>query len=206
MQNDDVAALRLALKSAESELAKATAALGPRHLGGEMEAYERAYQTLLDAEREFAAAEARPYAVPEPCALKWDVGAPMPTLLQSDSRTILLFYLGDEAEAVGVLDFGHCHATCFGNPGDEAFEGDPVHGAGFEPYRAMRIVNSPWIASLQAMDSIHPHHDPSSYTMAKHLIFPFHDTTFECVAHAFKSSTEAGPLAEAVHRAVERLF
>ena len=75
----------------------------------------------------------RPYAIPEECRLKWDVGPPLPTLLQSDSRTLLLFYLASDVESVGVVDFGYCFATTLGGPNDETFEGHPLYGSGFMP-------------------------------------------------------------------------
>jgi hypothetical protein len=194
------------LEAAKAELTRAVAALAPRHVGGEMQAYESAQERLLAAERRLAEAEGRSYAIPEECPLEWDVGAPLPTLLQSDSRTLLLFYLASEVETVGVVDFGHCFATTLGGPNDETFAGHPLYGSGFMPYKAMQVINSPWIAALERTNSVHPRHDPARYSAARHLIFPFHDTTFECVARSFQTSSEPGSLATVARKTLERLF
>jgi hypothetical protein len=201
-----VETLRRELETADAELSRAVAALAPRHVGGEWKSYEAAQERLFAVERRLAEAEDRPYAVPEECPLSWDVGAPLPTLLQLDTRTLLLFYLASDSEAVGIVDFGHCFATMFGGPNDEAFSGHPLHGSGFTPYKAMRVVNSSWITSLERMNSVHPNHDPSKYSKARHLIFPFHDSTFECVTDSFQTSSEIGSLATVARKALERLF
>lgn len=206
MTESHIADLKTALAAATVQLDEAVRRLAPKHVGGEMEAYEAAYERLLIAERELAEAEHRAYALPEDCDLAWDVGAPLPTLLQSDNQTFLFFLLADESEQVGQIEFERCSSTSFGSSGDETFAGHPLYGSGFEPYRAMRVINSPWIEQLQKIDSVHPRHNPDAYGTAKHFIFPFHDTTFECVARAFKTSRVVGPLSEAVRRTVERLF
>lgn len=206
MDNGLIEKLRRELETAKAELESTVAALAPSHLGGEWEAYVAAKERLLAAERRLAEAEGRPYAVPEDFALKWDSGAPMPTLLQLDSRTLLLFYLASDEQAVGIVDFGHCSATTFGSPGDETFAGHLLYGSGFTPYEAMRVVNSPWISSLQRTDSVHPRHDASRHSKERHLVFPFHDTTFECVTRSFQTSYEHGSLATVARKTLERLF
>lgn len=206
MGEGDIAKLRGELEAANADLSQAVRALAPKHVGGEMEAYEAAYQHVLGLERRLAAAELRSYAVPEIGVPQWDIGAPYPTLLQSDSRAILLYYLGDDPDFVGIVDFTHCSATTFGSPNDETFEGHPLHGSGFEPYRLMRVVNSKWVASLQQINSVHPRHDPQRRPVARHLIFPFHDSTFECVTGSFETSTEPGPIAAAAARTQARLY
>jgi hypothetical protein len=88
-------------------------------------------------------------------------------------------------KTVGIVDFGHCLAITLGGPNDETFAGHPLHGSGFMPYKPMRVVNSPWVTSLEKVNSVHPRHDPSRFSKARHLIFPFHDSTFECIAYSF---------------------
>lgn len=171
-----------------------------------MEAYEAAFQNLMQAERNIARAEQRPYAILCDCPLSWDIGAPLPTLLQSDQRTFLLFLLSDDDEQVGKIEFELCLSTSFGVPGDETFEGHPLHGSGFEPYKTMQVINSPWIKQLRETDSLHSRHDPTSFGSAKHFIFPFHDTTFECIARSFNAFKVGGRLADAVRTAVDSLY
>src|SRR5262245_2116546 len=161
---------------------------------------------MISAERKLAEAEHRPYAVHQDCSLSWDVGAPLPTLLQADHQTFLFFTLADDNENVGQIEFEWCSSTCFGNPNDETFQGHPLMGSGFEPYQAMLVANSTWITQLRKIDSVHHSHDPAVYDLAKHFIFQFHDTTFECVARSFKASRTPGSLPDAVRRAVAQLY
>lgn len=206
MTETTIQELKASLAVANDELERAVRALAPKHVGGEMEAYEAAYEQLLNAERRLAAAEDRPYAVLCDFPISWDVGAPLPTLLQSDQSADLFFLLPDDDERVGHIHFERLSSSLFGAPNDETFEGHPLHGSGFQPYRAMRVVNSPWIAQLERMNSVHRYHDPAAYAALEHFIFPFHDTTFECVASAFSASTVDRRLAEAVKDAVDRLY
>lgn len=206
MNEQTIQELKASLATANDELERAARALAPKHVGGEMEAYDAAYEQLLNAERRLAAAEGRPYAALCDCPISWDVGAPLPTLLQSDQSADLFFLLPDDDERVGHVRFERLLSSLFGAPNDETFEGHPLHGSGFEPYRAMRVVNSPWIAQLERMNSVHHFHDPVAYAAMKHFIFPFHDTTFECVARSFSTSTVDRHLAEAVKDAVDRLY
>ena len=206
MTKPTIEELKTSLALANDELERATRALAPRHVGGEMEAYEAAYERLLEAERRLAAAEGRPYAVLCDCPVSWDIGAPLPTLLQSDQTSTLFFLMPDDDERVGRVRFQRLSSSVFGAPNDETFAGHPLHGSGFEPYRAMRVVDSPWIAQLERMNSVHPYHDPRAYVAAKHFIFPFHDTTFECVAQSYTASTVDRRLADAVKDAVDQLY
>lgn len=198
--------LKASLALANDELERAVRALAPKHVWGETEAYEAAYERLLDAERRLAAAEGRPYAVLCDCPASWDVGAPLPTLLQSDKICTLFFLLPDDDKRVGRIRFQRLSSSLFGAPNDETFQGHPLHGSGFQPYRAMQVVNSPWVAQLERMNSVHPYHDPSAYGAARHFIFPFHDATFECVAQSFTASTVDRRLADAVKDAVDQLY
>lgn len=206
MGTENIEALKAALAKANVELEAATRALAPKHVGGEIEAYEAALLATLKAERKLAAAEGRAYAVLEACPLSWDVGAPLPTLVQSDYRAVLFFLLADDDDAVGLVEFEGCLATSFGSPSDETFSGHPLYGSGFEPYRLMSVINSPWIAQLRRIDSVHSSHDPKSYERYRHLIFPFHDSTFECVARSFTASRLPGPLSDAVRDALGRML
>lgn len=206
MIDSNIAERKAALTVATARLEEAVRRLAPKHVGGEMEAYEVAFQELMDAERQLAKAEQRPYAIPVDCPLLWDTGTPLPTLLQSDNDTLLFFLLSDDDQNVGQIEFERCRSTSFGSPGDETFKGHPLYGSGFEPYRPMEVLNSPWITQLQKIDSVHPRHDPAVFGSAKHFLLPFHDTTFECVARSFQASRTPGPLSEAVRRAVTQLY
>ena len=139
------------------------------------------------AERDRAAAEGRPYAEIIECGLVWDIGAPLPTILQWEHEAHLFFYLRSE-EGVGRITFEHCRATSFGPPGEE---GHALEGSGWEAYRPMQVVNSRWRARMVGPDSDHVH-----------FVFPFHDTTFECLAVSFRPSRLSGSLVEAVQATI----
>ena len=205
MTESHAANLKKALATARTQLEQAIFHLAPTHVGGEQEAYDTAYEKMVAIERELANVEHRAYAIRQDCATPWDTGAPLPTLLQSEHHTLLFFLLAD-SDLVGRIEFEGCLATCFGNPGDETLTRHPLYGSGFEPYRAMRVMNSPWVERLREMDSVHPQHDPSTYAALRHFIFSFHDVTFECVARSFRSSRLDGPFSDAVKTGVDQLL
>lgn len=166
----------------------------------------REYEAQLETERALAKAEGRPHAVPCECALLWDVGAPLPTLIQSDYVAHLFFDLRDDDDRVGHVRFDHLIATRFGPPNDEALHGHPLFGSGLAFYSAMRVVDSPWIVQLERLNSVHARHDPADYVAQQHFIFAFHDTMFECVARSFSVSAVDRTMAEAVKDAVDLIF
>ncbi len=179
-------------------------ALAPKHKGGEVEEFKAATNAVLDAERALAAAKGEPYAVEIPFPVSWDTGAPLPHLLQSDSRTFLVFFLaridpnwdgtyvhvrhpgGPEIEMLGVVEFKRCICTKMGTPNDEVLHGHPLHGKGLVGYQAQTVENSTWLKELEAINAAHTYYKPDRWRTLKHYILPFHDTTFECVAEDFK--------------------
>ncbi|MEL7312443.1 MAG: hypothetical protein AAFN07_13080, partial [Pseudomonadota bacterium] len=74
------------LAEANKRLNKAIAALAPKHKGGEIEEYREAKREVLRLERELASRKREPHAIPSDFPVEWDVGAPLPHLLCSDSR------------------------------------------------------------------------------------------------------------------------
>ena len=67
--------------------------------------------------------------------------------------------------------------------------GHPLDGRGLEPYSAQRVVNSRWLRELEAVNSVHSGYRPDGWRDLTHFAFWFHDSTFECVARAFKVET-----------------
>ena len=95
MTESNAANLKRALAIARTQLEEAALRLAPTHVGGEQEAFDTAYEKMVAIERELASVEHRAYAIRQDCATPWDIGAPLPTLLQSDHRTLLFFLLAD---------------------------------------------------------------------------------------------------------------
>jgi hypothetical protein len=52
---------------------------------------------------------------------------------------------------------------------------------------------------------VHPRHQPERFAKRRHLIFTFHDTTFECVCDGFDVTLTYGSIAAAVPGMVELL-
>jgi hypothetical protein len=55
------------------------------------------------------------------------------------------------------------------------------------------------------MNSVHPHHSPNAFWKRRHLVFAFHDTTFECVCDGFEVRSTCGSIESAVPEMVKLL-
>ena len=143
----------------------------------------------LRAERNRAAAAGLPYAVPVECDVRWDFGAPLPTILQWEHEAHVFFVLRGDGD-VGTIVFGGCMASTFGPPGED---GHALEGCGWEAYTPLRVVNSPWPGRLFTQ--------PDGLF---HYVLSFHDRTFECLAYSFHASHMPGTMSEAVEAAMSR--
>jgi hypothetical protein len=182
-----------------------------------------AHETVLQAERDLAAAKGEPYAVPIKFPVEWDTGAPMPYLFCDDNRVFLTFFVRDIdpnwdgtyvtirnpgsglSEKLAVVEFERCICTKMGNPNEEVLHGHPLSGKGLEGYRALSVVNSPWIKELEAINSVHSCYKAEYWRDYKHYILPFHDSTFECVARGFKVEEFLMPLPDLLAEICKRL-
>ncbi len=213
--------LRAALEAANARLERATKVLAPKHKGGELEEYDAAHEAVLVAERALAAARGEPYAVPLEFAVQWDIGAPLPHVLQSDNKTFLIFLLAAtsanwdgsfatvvtprDAGKLAIVEFHRCRSAKMGCPNDEVYEGHPLYGKGFKGYRPLRVVNSAWIDELRTINSVHHRYSPEHWRTANHYILGFHDSTFECVADSFTVETTTSSIREALTAVCRRL-
>jgi hypothetical protein len=150
------------------------------------------------------------------------VGAPLPLILAGEHRTILAYYVENHdpswdgktvrvqshdagEEPVALLVFNQCYAHMFGPPNDEAFAGHPLAGRGLHPYGVFRIEESSWIRRLERMNSVHMHHKPERFWQFQHLVFAFHDSTFECVCRSFDIKMKRGAVLQTVSEMVSLL-
>lgn len=148
-------------------------------------------------------------------------GAPIPLVLSDGSTVVLAYYLRrtpqdwdgswarivgptTEGEPVAIVRFERCYAHYFGMPNDEAFEGHPLASRGLEPYGAFEIQRSSWIRRLERMNSVHHLHSAKEYETLRHLIFAFHDETFECVCKGFDVALATGSIAGLVPEMTKR--
>jgi hypothetical protein len=52
------------------------------------------------------------------------------------------------------------------------------------------------------MNAVHPHHRPEAILSLSHYIFAFHDSTFECIASAYKIEVHESSIRNALGRLV----
>jgi len=198
------------LTSARERLRRAAEALAPKHKGGEWEEYWASHEAVLRLERELAAAKGEEHAVPLAFPVRWDAGAPLPQLLRNDYRCLLAFYVREddpgwdgsrvrvvdpgsgEAESLALVEFAGCVSARLGSPNDEVFEGHPLHGKGLDGYTAQEVVNSRWLAELEAINGVHHYYDPAFWRRRNHPTLWFHDSTFESICHFALASCSAG--------------
>ncbi len=150
------------------------------------------------------------------------VGAPVPFLMSDEHELVLAYYMqetppdwdggtvrvvgpADADEPVAIIKFSLCHAHMFGPPNDEAFDGHPLADRGLKPYGVFEVTNSSWIRRLERMNSVHPSHRPEAFWKLRHVIFTFHDTTFECVCDGFEVAVTRGSIVSVVPEMVRLL-
>ena len=108
-------------------------------------------------------------------------------------------------EPIAIVRFMLCYAHIFGPPNDEAFAGHPLASRGLHPYGAFEVSHSSWIRRLEKMNSVHPYHRPAAFLKRRHLVFAFHDTTFECVCDGFEVRSTNGSIESVVPEMVKLL-
>jgi hypothetical protein len=150
------------------------------------------------------------------------VGAPCPLVIADEHRLLLAYYVQTRepgwdgttvrevnrvtsSEPIALVCFNLGTAHMFGPPNDEAFAGHPLAKRGLRPYRVHRVESSSWIRRLERMNSVHSQHSPEPYWGLRHLIFAFHDSTFECVCREFDVRTRHGSIMDMVPEMVELL-
>jgi hypothetical protein len=80
-----------------------------------------------------------------------------------------------------------------------------LHGKGGGCYEAQRVVNSRWLAELEAINRVHHYYRSEYWRDLHHYIFWFHDSTFECIAKSYRVEVFQEPWNEMFKRMVQRL-
>ena len=150
------------------------------------------------------------------------VGAPLPVVL-ADEDQLMVAYLGEplldqsstgvvhvvnpatQGQTIVLVEFVRYAAYYHGAPNDESLAGHPLAARGLEPYGAFEMRNSAWVRTLERMNRVHSGHSPERYARLRHFILSFHDSTFECLADAFASSTHSGSLSEVLPEMMRQL-
>lgn len=117
-------------------------------------------------------------------------GAPMPLLLADDTGLVLAYRVTPLGEDVVIVEFDGVTAHCFGAPNSDALFGHPLFARGLRADHIYEVRNSSWIRALERLNRVHPSHHPSLCSRCRHFIFPFQDTTFECIAGGIRKVTQ----------------
>ena len=158
-------------------------------------------------------------AVPVDLGIRWDAGAPLPHLFQSEYRTFLTFYLYEQdpdwngaysaSARIAIIEWRGCFGTMLGWPNDEALSGHRLWESGLKEvgyYGAAEVRNSSWIAEIEKGNSVHPQHKPERFAALRHYILLFHDSTFECLAEGYTITKVFMPRSEVLLQLAHRLI
>jgi hypothetical protein len=204
---DSIEKLEQNLALAEARLAAASRNSASLQPGPARQEFATAWHEKLTAERALAAAKGEEYAVPIDFPIAWDVGAPLPFVIQNEYRTLLTFFLRDydphwdgsyatvrepadpTPHSIAVVEFKRCHGSRLGDPNDEVHHGHPLYGRGLDSYTAQEVINSRWLAETEAINKVHSNYNADRWRGLHHYVLWFHDSTFECIAQSFEVST-----------------
>ncbi len=158
-------------------------------------------------------------ALPFDLGIRWNAGAPLPHLFQSEYRTFLTFYLYEQdpdwngaysaSARIAIIEWRGCFGTMLGWPNDEALSGHRLWESGLKEvgyYGAAEVRNSSWIAEIEKGNSVHPQHKPERFAALRHYILLFHDSTFECLAEGYTITKVFMPRSEVLLQLAHRLI
>lgn len=112
---------------------------------------------------------------------------PEPVLVHSEHCCYLIY--NDRNGARKSIQFTHCTIATFGYPNDEALAGHRLYSKGLGFYGCFEIVDSEWIEELKRNNKVSfPHVE--GMLLAKHFVFTFSDSTFECIARDIVRANE----------------
>ncbi len=98
-----------------------------------------------------------------------------------------------ENAGIAIFRFKNCFQTRFGIPSDEARGAIPRFKD--ETYGIYEVQNSTWIQE-SLRDNRYKFLKTRDDFIQKHLLFTFHDSTFECLVHDFAFELSTEPYAE----------
>ncbi len=160
-------------------------------------------------------------------------GAPLPLLLSKGGRVVLSYLLFEDWDEEDPTLMRDKHGNvigfmkpkpasdrispetafvCFssglhmmGGPNDEVLSGHPLYKQGLGPYGVYEVHGSDLPKALERINSVHSNHDPKRFEGLRHLIFTFHDETFECVTYGYEIRVESLPQPARLARMCELL-
>lgn len=156
--------------------------------------------------------------IPQP-----SLGSPLPIIICNEHVLQLAFYTEPDGtlqgrtpprmvepdsrkEMTAFLRFHGYFCHMFGAPCDETLHGHPLARKGLRHYTAAEVRGSSWIKALERMNQVHPKHDPAFFSGLRHIVFPFHDSTLECIARDVEVTILNCSLQESASRMLSALF
>jgi hypothetical protein len=153
-----------------------------------------AMEKVREAERALTALLNDQYVVPLDLGFHPDSGVSAPLLLQTDSSAILAFSAvtnhvagSFSKEGTAIVEFDSCYWSTFGYPNDEAMDGHPLWGRGLSNYGIFDVHNSHWSGRMTEQNRVA--FPDTKDSKCRHLLFTFHDSTFECLCEGIKSAS-----------------
>jgi hypothetical protein len=216
--------IRRNLERARENLTAALSALAAKHRGGEWDRYRAAQAECISLERELARATGEDCAVEIPWQYPWEVGAPLPHVLSSGAKTLVMYNVREpdptwdgstasivhpassDLRLIAIVEFERCLAHKFGSPNDEVLHGHPLHGRGLVSYAAHVVERSRFIAELMKINSVHPQYAADGWKHYRHYVLAFHDQTFECIARAHSFEQALSTFSEALELCCRKLL
>ena len=129
-------------------------------------------------------------------------GAPCPMLIANEHQLWLAFYVREDDshwdgktcrlvdensdETCAVVHFKGLKSHILGQPDEMRTHLHPLGRRGLTAYMSVEVIHSSWIRKLAAFHAKIPRHWPHAYDKARHFIFTFHDSSFECIADSFE--------------------
>ena len=100
-------------------------------------------------------------------------------------------------DRVVVAEVERCSLVRFGFPNDEVVHGHPC-GLDLMHYGVHVIHDSPWLAELRSIESVHPRAAEHPFADSRHYFLTFHDSSLEAIATGFNVLGTFASMGEAV--------
>ena len=136
-------------------------------------------------------------------------------LIQTESSTFLTFNAMRPTDKISphggyfktnagtaIFQFKGCSATRFGYPNDEARSGIPRLKD--TAYGIYEVLNSSWMRDI-IRDNRYQFPNTTDDYISKHLVFGFHDSTFECLTDDFEFEVSIEPYDKILAKISERI-
>jgi hypothetical protein len=192
MKRDEIEhALAVAESAAQQSLMDAIRAAGSG-VGVRRAAHRNLRQAearVGDCYRSLAESTGEEFAVPFDAGCEPEAAVSGAFVLEDEYKSFLFFNVStsdpDVAEGTrAIVEVVGTLLTKFGLPNDEALPGHPLYNRGLRYYSIAEVLNSSWAREAEERNRISfPEALPWS---ARHFIFTFHDSSFECLARELK--------------------